>query len=228
MRHKESNNSSIKTARRFPFWQKGHFAHAEEREIIFGFQASLAWTKCIDFQTAMLGKGEKWQISFDVQFSPYLFLLVSFGFWPKRSMKSLHALRCWRAWGCRRASERLFHEVSTFFISYTQCRQTVCSFWPFTPGPTHWALLRGVGTSKAQVIHPLFDLCFQRSSHPGSACLSSLHQLTCKSPNHRQSHCFGQIFSLMSASSGHRHSKKGLDIYSSLWSCLESPLFSWP
>ena len=82
----------------------------------------------------------------------------------------------------------------------------------YTPGS---AERRGVGTSRAQVIHPLFDTCFPGSSHPGSACLSSLHQLTCRRPYHRQPPRFEQILSVTSASSGPKHPNKCLNVYGS-------------
>lgn len=59
MRHKVSNNPRIKNGKEFSFWQKGDLVLVGEREITFGFQASVAWTKCIDSQTVMLEKGEK-------------------------------------------------------------------------------------------------------------------------------------------------------------------------
>lgn len=69
---------------------------------------------------------------------------------------------------------------------------------------------RGEGASRAQFIHPLYNTCFPGSSRPGSACLSSLHQLICRCPYCRQP----QILLVMSASSGPEHSNKCLDTYS--------------
>lgn len=193
MRHKESKNPSIKAAKKCPFWQNEHLVHMEVTEVTFALQASIAWTKCIGFQTMMLEKRRKVTLFFwHSRFSPCLFLLVSFGLSPK-SLRALSCLRIW-GWGCRCPWERCLHGVSAFFIFYTPHRQLVCSSLPFTPGPSCWAEERsGTGTSRALFICPLFTTCLPGSSCLGSACLSSLDQLTCRHPNHRQSHWFETI-----------------------------------
>lgn len=91
------------------------------------------------------------------------------------------------------------------------------------PGFYTWATalgsaeMRGVGISRAQLIHPVFNTCFPGSSRPGSACLSPLGQLTCRRLYHRQPHQSEKILSATSASPGPEHSNKCLDIYSSAW-----------
>lgn len=189
--------------------------HVEKRKITFGFQAFIVWTKCIDFPTVMLGKGEKQHVSFGIHSS-----LPTSLFWSVLASDQRGPWRTsmlWAAWGLGDA-DALGKDTSEEFLPFS-CFILHAGSW-FAP-PCLLRLGRrsglcreersGVGTSRAQFIHPLFNTCFPGSSRPGSACLSSLHQLTRRCPYRRQP----QILSVTSASLGPEHSNKCLDIYSS-------------
>ena len=111
----------------------------EEREITFGFQASIAWSKCIDFQTVML-EGERWHISFDIHSS----LPTSF-FWSVLASDQRgpwKASMLWAAWGLGDA-DALEKDTSMEFLPFFIFLYSTQAANLLLPAFYTWTLLRG-------------------------------------------------------------------------------------